>query len=211
MLFVKRTMDIVISLLGILFLSPLFLIIALLVKYTSVGPIFFVQQRVGLNGILFPLYKFRTMRQDAEHLFLKNPMLRTWDGPVFRVKQDPRVTAPGKILRRFNLDELPQLINVLIGQMSIVGPRPHLPEEVARYLPWHRERLARKPGLTCLWQIGDRHNVTFEKWIRMDIYYIRHFSIWLDIRIIWATFQMIFGGKGFRRLASIYESYESSI
>lgn len=190
---IKRSFDILISVLGLAALSPLFIVLAIIIKATSRGPIFFVQNRIGLRGRPFRMIKFRTMERRAE---ANMPAQVVWDGPIFRVPGDPRVTGIGHYLRQYGLDELPQLFNVLAGQMSIVGPRPHLREEVEKYEDWHHERLAVKPGITCIWQVSDRHNVSFEEWIRMDLHYVRNRSAWLDFRILLATVEaMLFGRK----------------
>jgi lipopolysaccharide/colanic/teichoic acid biosynthesis glycosyltransferase len=184
----KRVIDLIFSVIGLLILSPIFIVVSILIKATSKGPVLFIQKRIGLNSRPFLMYKFRTMNQDAEMELLKIPSLQQWDGPVIRIKDDPRVTRVGVFLRHFCVDELPQLFNVLLGEMSIVGPRPHLPEEVARYEPWHHGRLHCKPGMTCIWQINDRHNVAFNDWIKMDLYYVKNCTLSLDIKIIAATF-----------------------
>jgi exopolysaccharide biosynthesis polyprenyl glycosylphosphotransferase len=193
---IKRGIDITVSAAGLLVLFPFFLVLALLIKYTSKGPVLFSQRRVGRNGVQFTMYKFRTMHQRAEEVLSQRPRLMEWDGPVFRVRNDPRVTSVGRLMRRYCIDELPQLFNVLRGDMSLVGPRPHLPEEVARYKPWHHQRLQCRPGLTCLWQIGDRHQIPTDEWIRMDLQYLSQWSLWLDLRILAKTFQVILTGKG---------------
>jgi lipopolysaccharide/colanic/teichoic acid biosynthesis glycosyltransferase len=186
-LLVKRGVDLVLSSLGLLFLSPFFLVIAVLIKTTSKGPVFFQQRRVGMNGEIFVMFKFRTMRADAERELSERPELMEWDGPIFRVRNDPRVTSVGKWLRKFSLDEFPQLFNVVMGEMSLVGPRPHLVEEAARYEPWHWERLACKPGLTCLWGVSGRHQLSFDDGIRLDLQYLDGWSLSLDFWIMLRT------------------------
>lgn len=193
-LFIKRLMDIFISLTMLIVLSPLFLITAVAIKLESKGPVLFKQIRSGLNGRKFTLYKFRSMIVGAE---MKKKMLEKMnemDGPVFKMKRDPRITRVGRIIRKFSIDELPQLFNVLKGDMSIVGPRPPLPVEVEMYELWQRRRLSLKPGLTCIWQVSGRNNINFERWMEMDLEYIDNWSLWLDIKILFKTvFVVIFG------------------
>ena len=194
--YLKGIVDRALALLGIVLISPLLLGTALLIKLTSKGPTLFKQQRCGLNGRKFTMFKFRTMVENAEELkdslWEKNEM----DGPVFKVKDDPRLTKVGKILRKSSLDELPQLFNVLWGDMSLVGPRPPLPEEVSQYDLWHRRRLSMKPGITCLWQVNGRNNVNFEKWMKMDLEYIDNWSLWLDTKILFKTIPAVILGIG---------------
>ncbi|MFH0931067.1 MAG: sugar transferase [Candidatus Zixiibacteriota bacterium] len=196
MILAKELIDKALSFILIILLSPLFLITALLVKLSSKGPVLFKQQRVGLNGRKFTLYKFRTMVENAEQLqktlLDKNEM----DGPVFKIKEDPRITKLGKFLRKTSLDELPQLFNVLLGDMSLVGPRPPLPEEVSQYDLWHRKRLCVKPGLTCLWQINGRNKINFEKWMKLDLEYIDNWSLFLDFKILLKTIPAVLFGSG---------------
>jgi exopolysaccharide biosynthesis polyprenyl glycosylphosphotransferase len=195
-LYLKGIADRILALLGIVLISPLFLGIAFLIKLTSKGPILFKQQRCGLNGRKFTMLKFRTMVENAEELkaslWKKNEM----DGPVFKIEDDPRLTNLGNILRKLSLDELPQLFNVFWGDMSLVGPRPPLPEEVSQYDPWHRRKLSMKPGITCLWQVNGRNNINFEKWMRMDLEYIDNWSLWLDTKILFKTIPAVILGIG---------------
>lgn len=197
-LFVKRGFDLVASFIGLFFLAPLFLIFAVAIKLTSEGPIFFKQKRCGVNGRIFTLLKFRTMVAGAEEmqdeLLLKNEM----SGPVFKMKDDPRVTPIGRFLRKTSIDELPQLINILRGEMSIVGPRPPLPGEVEKYDIWQRRRLSMKPGLTCLWQAGGRNKIDFDKWMELDLKYIDDWSLWLDFKIVIKTIPVVLLGIGAR-------------
>ncbi len=195
-LFLKRLFDIVFSLTLLILLSPLMLIVAILIKLTSPGPVLFKQKRCGLNGRKFTLYKFRTMIPGAD--MRKKELLRMneMDGPVFKMKRDPRVTPIGRILRKFSIDELPQLFNVLKGDMSIVGPRPPLPVEVELYEVWQRRRLSLKPGLTCIWQVSGRNKVPFERWMQMDLEYIDNWSLWLDFKIILKTIFVVLTGYG---------------
>lgn len=195
-LFVKRTADIIISGLGIVALSPLFLAIAILIKLTSKGAVFYIQKRVGLNGRKFILYKFRSMHKGAHEkladLLARNEM----KGPVFKIKDDPRVTAVGRFLRRSSLDELPQLFNVFTGSMSLVGPRPPIPSEVSKYEPWQRRRLSMRPGITCLWQISGRNKIDFDDWMKLDLEYIDNWSLWLDFKILCKTIPVVLFGIG---------------
>ncbi len=195
-LLVKRVLDLTISFVGLVALSPALLLIALLVRLTSQGPTFFRQERVGLNGRLFTLYKFRSMYVDAEarkqELLARNEV----DGPVFKIRRDPRVTPVGRWLRRFSLDELPQLWNVLQGDMSLVGPRPPLPEEVQKYERWQRRRLSMKPGITCLWQVSGRNQLRFEEWMRLDLHYIDNWSLKLDLKILARTVPAVLAARG---------------
>ncbi|MEI6437309.1 MAG: sugar transferase [Candidatus Omnitrophota bacterium] len=196
-LFVKRLMDIVLSGTALLLLSPLFLIVGLLIKLTSPGPVLFRQQRSTLNHRTFALYKFRTMYQDAEARLEELKKFNQMEGPVFKMDNDPRITPLGQFLRKTSIDELPQLWNILWGQMSIVGPRPPLPREVEEYDPWQRRRLSMRPGLTCLWQISGRNKITnFDQWMRLDLEYIDNWSIWLDLKIILKTFPVVLFGIG---------------
>jgi exopolysaccharide biosynthesis polyprenyl glycosylphosphotransferase len=192
----KEILDRVLSFVMILLLSPVFLISTLLVKTSSKGPVLFKQERVGLNGKKFILYKFRTMVENAEELrhelLTKNEM----DGPVFKIKEDPRITKLGGFLRKTSLDELPQLLNVLKGDMSLVGPRPPLPGEVSNYDLWHRRKLCMKPGLTCLWQVNGRNKINFEKWMKLDLEYIDNWSLLLDFKILLKTIPAVLSGSG---------------
>jgi len=192
----KKVMDIVASGLGLVVASPLLLLIALGVKLTSKGPVFFVQERVGLNGRIFKMYKFRSMVQDAEELKKKLAHLNEMSGPVFKIKDDPRVTPIGRFLRKTSLDELPQLWNVFRQEMSLVGPRPPLPSEVNLYDPKHRKRLSVKPGLTCIWQVSGRNDVDFDQWMEMDAEYVDNWSLALDMKILAQTVPVVLGRKG---------------
>ncbi len=196
-LFLKRLADIVVALTGLIVLSPLLLAIAILIKVSSRGPILFVQERCGLNGRRFRLFKFRTMVPDAEARRAEVEHLNTVDGHAFKAPHDPRVTPVGRILRRFSLDELPQLFNILKGDMSLVGPRPPIPEEVAHYRRWQRRRLSMKPGLTGLWQVSGRADLEdFDRWIRLDLGYIDQWSLWLDLKILLKTVPAVLSGRG---------------
>lgn len=193
---VKRLIDILGATLGLVLVAPLLLAIALAIKLESRGPVFFRQTRVGLNGRLFTLLKFRSMVMDAERrrgdLLARNEQ----KGPVFKIKDDPRVTRIGRILRRYSLDELPQLINVLIGDMSIVGPRPPLPSEVLQYDWWQRRRLSVRPGITCIWQVSGRNNIEFDRWMELDLQYIDDWSLGMDVKIMAKTVREVLRGGG---------------
>ena len=195
-LLLKRAMDIGISLAALLFLSPFLLLISILVKVTSNGPVVFSQDRVGMNQRRFRLYKFRSMVQDAEAKRDELSHLNELKGPAFKMENDPRITPLGKILRKTSLDELPQLFNVLKGEMSLVGPRPPLPKEVEEYEWLFRRRLSVKPGLTCVWQVNGRNNTSFEQWMQMDQEYIENWSIWLDFKILVKTVPAVLFGRG---------------
>jgi exopolysaccharide biosynthesis polyprenyl glycosylphosphotransferase len=192
----KRGLDLVLAALLLLLALPVVLTVAIAIKATSTGAVLFRQTRCGLNGRLFTLYKFRTMIPDAEERRAEVAHLNELDGPVFKAKDDPRVTRFGRLLRKFSLDELPQLWNVLKGDMSLVGPRPPIPEEVAQYERWQRRRLAMKPGLTGLWQVSGRNQVDFEQWMRLDLAYIDNWSPWLDLKILARTVPVVLSGRG---------------
>jgi len=194
--YLKRPFDVAASLLGLTLLSPVFLVIAILVKLDSPGPVFFRQIRVGKDGREFWFYKFRSMVQDAERLKKELMHLNELEGPVFKISEDPRITRTGRFLRRTSLDELPQLINVLRGEMSLVGPRPPLPCEVENYEAWQREKLSVLPGITCLWQISGRNHIGFTEWMRLDIEYIRRQSLGVDLKILIRTLPAVLSRKG---------------
>ena len=194
----KQLLDFTGALLALLIFAPLMLGIAALIKLTSPGPVMFRQQRSGLNGSPFSIFKFRTMMTNAEQFKHELAAMNEMSGPVFKVTNDPRITPVGRWLRKFSLDELPQLFNVLHGEMSLVGPRPLPVDEVKRFNDLaHRRRLSVKPGLTCLWQISGRNQITdFKDWVRLDLQYIDNWSIWLDIKIILRTIGVVFAGTG---------------
>lgn len=192
----KRAIDAIISGIGLVAISPILLMIAIAVKVSSDGPVFFAQDRVGINGRTFKMLKFRSMVVNAEELKAKLAHLNEMSGPVFKIKDDPRVTPVGKILRKTSLDELPQLWNVLVGEMSLVGPRPPLPKEVNMYDSRHRKRLSVKPGITCIWQISGRNDVDFEEWMEMDAEYVDRWSLWMDFKILAKTVPVVLGKKG---------------
>lgn len=192
---IKRLIDIACSFLGVILLSPLFIIIAIIIKITSKGPVFFSQKRVGKNGKEFNMYKFRSMVVNAEELKEKLAAQNEMSGPMFKMKDDPRVTKVGKFIRKTSIDELPQLLNVLKGDMSLVGPRPSLPKEVAQFDEWMHRRLEVKPGLTCYWQVSGRNNIDFEDWMKLDIKYVDERSTWIDIKLIFKTVGVLLGDK----------------
>ena len=192
----KRALDIGGSAFLLLVLSPVFVLVAALVKLESSGGALFRQERVGLHGRVFSVIKFRSMCSDAEQQLEGVRQLNVIRGHAFKVERDPRVTRVGRFLRRASLDELPQLWNVLRGQMSLVGPRPPLPREVANYDVWHRRRLSMKPGMTGLWQIGARRNPEFDHWVQKDLEYIDRWSFWLDLKIIARTVPAMLSGEG---------------
>jgi exopolysaccharide biosynthesis polyprenyl glycosylphosphotransferase len=192
----KRVLDVAVAALVLLLALPIVGAIAFLIKLTSGGSVLFRQTRCGLNGRFFTLYKFRTMVEDAEDRRRDLIHLNEMSGPVFKLRSDPRVTAFGRFLRRFSLDELPQLWNVLRGDMSLVGPRPPIPEEVAHYKRWQRRRLAMKPGLTCLWQVSGRNELDFDRWIELDLEYIDSWSPLLDFKILLKTIPAVLSGRG---------------
>jgi exopolysaccharide biosynthesis polyprenyl glycosylphosphotransferase len=194
----KRCIDVVGGLAGLALLSPLLLVAALAVKLTSPGPVFYHQERVGLNGRRFRLFKFRSMVADADARREGLQAHNEASGPVFKMADDPRVTSVGRWIRRFSIDELPQLYNVLRGEMSLVGPRPPLPAEVEQYERWQRRRLSMKPGLTCLWQVNGRSEVDFESWMKLDMEYIDSWSLGLDLKILFKTIPVVVTAKGAR-------------
>ena len=194
-LFIKRFIDIVGALVGLIFLSPLLVIIGVLIKIESKGPIIFSQDRIGKNGKVFRMYKLRSMVENAELLKTKLIKENEMSGPMFKIKDDPRVTKVGKFIRKTSIDELPQLFNVLKGDMSLVGPRPSLPNEVLEFETWMNKRLMVKPGLTCYWQVMGRNNIDFQQWMLLDIKYVETRSIIVDIKLIFKTFFVLFGDK----------------
>ncbi len=193
---IKRLFDIAASAAGLLVLSPLLITVALLIKLTSRGPIFFKQKRVGLHGKTFNMLKFRSMVVNAEELKEKLQALNEQTGPVFKIKNDPRITGIGRFIRKYSIDELPQLLNVLRGEMSVVGPRPPLPKEVEKYAAWQRRRLSVRPGLTCIWQVSGRNQISFEEWMYLDMQYIDNWSLMTDLRLILKTVPVVITGSG---------------
>lgn len=193
---VKRAFDILASSIGLALLSPLMIIVAVLIKLTSRGPLLFKQDRVGLHGRTFHMLKFRSMIANAEALKAKLMAHNEQAGPVFKMRSDPRITAVGRFIRKYSIDELPQLINVLRGEMSIVGPRPPIPSEVAKYEAWQRRRLSVRPGLTCVWQVSGRNQISFEEWMYLDMQYIDHWSLAQDFQLILKTVPVVLTGRG---------------
>ena len=192
----KRFTDIAVASLILLLVLPVMPVIVLLIKLDSPGSVLFRQKRVGKDGREFDFFKFRSMHTGAENVIASLRPLSGVDGPVFKLKQDPRITSTGRFLRRSSLDELPQLLNVLKGDMSVVGPRPNLPSEVSQYLPWQRRRLDVTPGITCYWQIAGRSHIGFQEWMRLDLEYIRSRSLITDIKIMLKTIPAVIARKG---------------
>lgn len=193
---IKRLIDIAGSLFALTVLALPMLAIAALIKLTSRGPVFFCQERAGKNHKRFKMIKFRTMVTDAEKIKEKLAALNEQDGPAFKMKNDPRITWIGRILRKTSLDELPQFINVLLGQMSIVGPRPPILAEVEEYEWWQRRRLSMRPGLTCFWQVSGRNEISFEEWMQLDLQYIDNWSLTTDLKLILKTVVIVLRGTG---------------
>lgn len=193
---IKRFFDICLSTAALVVLSPLLLVIAILIYLEDKGPVIYSQTRIGKDGRAFKLYKFRSMCVDADERLRDLQKLNERDGPVFKIKNDPRVTKVGKFIRKTCIDELPQLVNIIKGDMSIVGPRPPLPNEVEQYNSYQKQRLLVVPGLTCYWQIQKGEETTFDEWVELDLKYIKERSILLDFRLILLTFKVILSGKG---------------
>ena len=195
---IKRLFDILFSLAIIIIFSPLFLVTAIAIVIDDPdGPVLFKQERVGRHGKTFVMYKFRSMVADAEEHLKDLQALNEKDGPVFKIRKDPRITRVGKFIRKTSIDEFPQFINVLLGQMSIVGPRPALPKEVAQYNDYQRQRLLMKPGITCYWQTRrNRDSITFDEWMDLDVLYIRKCSVWSDIKLIIQTIGVVLTMQG---------------
>ena len=192
----KRLIDIILSLIGLVILFPIMLLIALIIKLEDPkGPVFFRQVRCGVYPEEFKIYKFRSMYVDAESRLNDLKHLNEQSGPVFKIKNDPRITKVGKFIRKTSLDELPQLLNVLKGEMSLVGPRPALPSEVQQYSEYQMQRLCVKPGITCIWQVSGRNSIGFDEWVEMDLEYIRNRSILLDLKLILYTIPALLGDE----------------
>jgi exopolysaccharide biosynthesis polyprenyl glycosylphosphotransferase len=195
-LLIKRGVDVVLSGLSLLIFAPFLIIISILIKLTSSGPIIYKQHRLGLSGRKFELYKFRTMYLGAQQVLSKVNDVREMDKPDFVKKKIQWITPVGRILRKFSLDELPQLFNVFVGHMSLIGPRPTVPDEVALYESWQRRRFSMKPGITCLWQIRGRNKIGFEEWMKMDLEYLDNWSLRLDFKILIKTIPVVLFGTG---------------
>ena len=194
---VKRIIDIVGSLFGLILLSPLLLITAIAVKVSSPGPILYQWNVIGLGGIPFTSWKFRSMVQNADQLKEKLQEQNEMSGPVFKMKNDPRITKIGRFIRKYSIDELPQLFSVLKGDLSLVGPRPPFPDEWIHYLPWQKRKVSVRPGITCIWQIRGRNDVSdFEEWVKMDLEYIDNWSLWLDLKILLKTIPVVIMARG---------------
>lgn len=192
----KRVMDIAICAFLLLLFGPIMLFATLMVKLTSKGPVLFRQVRVGRGGRLFWCYKFRSMFTDAEERKLEILHLNEMSGPVFKIKDDPRITPFGCFIRKFSIDEMPQLFNILKGDMSLVGPRPPIPSEVAQYTQYQKGRLAVTPGLTCIWQVSGRNQINFERWVELDLLYIETMSFWTDMKILSQTLPAVLRADG---------------
>jgi len=192
----KRAFVLVVGTAILILLLPIFPIIALMIKLDTPGPVLFKQDRVGKKGRVFKFYKFRSMVREAEEKRSQIEELNELEGPVFKIRSDPRITSVGRFLRRSSLDEIPQIINVLKGDMSLVGPRPQIPSEVAQYQPWHRRRLEVTPGITCYWQISGRSHIGFNEWMRLDMEYLRTRSFMTDLMIFLRTIPAVIARKG---------------
>ena len=195
-LFFKRVIDILGSIVGLILFLPISFLISIAIKIEDPkGKILFCQERVGINNKTFKMYKFRSMVSNAEELLKDISELNEMDGPVFKIKEDPRITKVGKFIRKMSLDEIPQFFNILKGDMTLVGPRPPLVCEVDNYGDYEMQRLTVKPGLTCYWQIGGRNSIDFKKWVELDLKYIEERNIFVDIKIIFKTFFVLFGDE----------------
>jgi lipopolysaccharide/colanic/teichoic acid biosynthesis glycosyltransferase len=194
---IKRFIDIVGATVGLIILSPLFILVGAIIKMSSPGPIFYIWNVIGRGGKSLKSYKFRSLVKDADNIKAQLAAHNEMTGPVFKMKDDPRITPIGHILRKFSIDELPQLWSVLKGDMSLVGPRPAGPHEWEKYESWQRRKLSVTPGMTCLWQVMGRNHInSFEEWMRLDLEYIDHWSLWLDIKILLLTVKAVVGGTG---------------
>lgn len=193
--FLKRTMDVICSLVGLIILSPIFLVVTILIRVESEGNAIFAQERVGKNGKRFKMYKFRSMVVNAEELKDKLTSKNEMTGPMFKMKDDPRITKIGKFIRKTSIDELPQLINVFKGEMSLVGPRPSLPKEVMKFEDWMMKRLEVKPGLTCYWQVSGRNDIGFEDWMKLDVKYVKERNTFVDVMLVFKTVGVLFGDE----------------
>ncbi|MDB1939709.1 MAG: sugar transferase [Clostridium sp.] len=191
----KRIVDIIGAVIGLILLSPILVIVGILINLESKGPIVFTQKRIGKDGKEFNMYKLRSMVVNAEEIKEKLKEQNEMSGPMFKMKYDPRITKIGKFIRKTSIDELPQLVNVLKGDMSLVGPRPSLPNEVKEFEPWMLKRLDVKPGLTCYWQVMGRNSIDFEEWMKLDVKYVNERNFWLDLKLILKTFFVLFGDE----------------
>ena len=194
--FIKRTFDIFFSIFLLLFLSPLFLIVSLIIIITSGFPIIYVSERIGKDGVPFKFFKFRTMVKNADKMLDDVKKLNETNGPTFKAKNDPRLTKFGRFLRKTSIDELPQLVNILFGQMTFVGPRPPIRSEVEQYSEFDELRLTARPGLTCIWQCSGRNEIGFEQWMEMDVEYLQKRSIWFDFYLLLKTVVAVITQKG---------------
>ena len=195
--YIKRLIDIACSFLGLIILSPLLIASAVAIKLTSVGPILYTWNVIGLGGKPIKSWKFRSMVQNADQLKEQLQVQNEMSGPVFKMKNDPRITKIGYFIRKYSIDELPQLFSVLKGDLSLVGPRPPGPHEWIHYLPWQRRKVSVRPGITCIWQISGRNKVSdFEEWVKMDLEYIDNWSLWLDLKILFKTILVVITAKG---------------
>ena len=194
---IKRLSDILISGIALILLSPLLLVLVIMVRSDG-GPAIYYQNRVGKNGKTFRIFKFRSMcvNADSPEMLAKLQAMNEMDGPAFKIKEDPRITKVGRFIRRTSMDELPQLVNILLGDMSIVGPRPPLVSEVKQYTEYQKQRLLVKQGLTCYWQCSGRNNISFDEWVELDLKYIRERSLWTDLKIILKTVPAVLSGNG---------------
>jgi lipopolysaccharide/colanic/teichoic acid biosynthesis glycosyltransferase len=193
---VKRSLDVVLASAALFCLFPVFLIVAVAIYLEDPGPIFYFQERVGKNGTHFKFFKFRSMVRNADEIKAQLAARNEAVGPIFKMKNDPRITRVGRFIRRYSLDELPQLMNVLRGDMSLVGPRPHLPKEVAVYTPRQADRLKVQPGLLCFREVFGRSKMDFEQWVELDLLYIEHRSLWTDLRILLRTIPAVVSAEG---------------
>ncbi len=194
--FGKRALDIAGALVALILAAPIVALIAALIRLESRGPVFYKSVRVGRGGRPFTFYKLRSMVKDADRKRHKIAHMNEADGPIFKIARDPRITRVGRFIRTTSLDEIPQFYNVLIGDMSLVGPRPPIPEEVAQYEPWQLRRLDVRPGITCLWQISGRSRIGFQEWMRLDLEYIKHQSFGLDLKILLRTIPAVLSREG---------------
>jgi exopolysaccharide biosynthesis polyprenyl glycosylphosphotransferase len=193
---IKRLLDIGASIMALIILSPIFLLTAVAIKLSDGGPVFFGQERSGLFGRTFKMWKFRSMVINAEELKKGLENQNEMGGPVFKIKKDPRITGFGRFIRKSSIDELPQIWNVLMGDMSLVGPRPPIPSEVEKYERWQMRRLSMRPGITCIWQVSGRNNIDFESWMKLDLQYIDNWTLFLDIKLLLKTVPVVLLRKG---------------